>query len=288
MGISDDFCQTRPTTGFITRGTPHPYSILKLVDWIHKGELMKIGITERGDAGVDHSWYGNLVAVDGAVIITKKMSEKFNDLMLSTIKPCILHCTCTGWGGTWLEPNVPDYRTQISFLKKLLDAGFPAERAVLRLDPVIPTKEGLEKACAVLDYVQELKLPVTRVRFSVLDEYKHVKERLQSSGREPFYPDGRFQASAEQKRDVIRVLSAYPFMFESCAEDWAATASGRFTAKGCISADDIKLLGLSLPVFLAENMQHRSGCHCLSCKTELLGKKKQCPNRCVYCYWRDK
>lgn len=248
---------------------------------------MRIGITERGDAGIDYSWYGNLVAVDGAVIITKKMSEKFNELMLKAIKPCILHCTCTGWGGTWLEPNVPDYRTQIGFLEKLLDAGFPAERIVLRLDPVIPTEEGLERACAVLDYVQGTGLPVARVRFSVLDEYRHVKERLKTLGKEPFYPDGNFQASISQKSNTVRALSTYPFTFESCAEDWAADGNGKFAAKGCVSTDDIELMGLEPSVSFTENMQRRRGCHCLSCKTELLGKKKQCSNQCVYCYWRS-
>lgn len=40
---------------------------------------MKIGITERGDAGIDFSWFDKLMepgrtGFDGAVLITKKLS----------------------------------------------------------------------------------------------------------------------------------------------------------------------------------------------------------------------
>ena len=39
----------------------------------------KIGITERGDAGLDVSWVGKLDAVDGAVVITKCLSPACYD-----------------------------------------------------------------------------------------------------------------------------------------------------------------------------------------------------------------
>ena len=44
----------------------------------------KIGITERGDAGLDVSWVGKLDAVDGAVVITKCLSPACYDALWRT------------------------------------------------------------------------------------------------------------------------------------------------------------------------------------------------------------
>lgn len=250
---------------------------------------MQIGITERGDAGIDLTWSQKLASVDGAILITKCLSPAFEQAILSfsATKPIILHCTCTGWGGSWLEPNVPDYTVQLSMLQSLIQKGFPAERVVVRIDPIIPNEEGLQAACDVIDHVMELKIPVTRFRFSVYDEYAHVKQRLRDMGKEPFYPGKNFYASPAQKQDVIDTLSRYPYRFESCAEDWTQTGNkDHFATRGCISMEDINLMGLTAPDGLSENMQRRSGCHCLSVKRELLTQKRQCPNKCVYCYWK--
>lgn len=246
---------------------------------------MKIGITERGDAGIDFSWHDKLDKVDGAVIITKKLSDKFNEKLLTASKPVILHCTCTGWGGSWLEPNVQDFKTQLNYLTKLIDAGFPTENVVLRIDPIIPTEEGVNRAKAVLDYVLENKIPVSRIRFSIYDEYNHVKDRLLALGKDPFYGKS-FYAPTYMTNLVIITLAKYPFVFETCAEDILASKSNKFISKGCVSSTDLEIMNLEVPESLLENMQNRNGCHCLSCKTELLTSRAQCPNGCVYCYWK--
>ena len=251
---------------------------------------MRFGFTERGDAGVDFSWHRKLAeqSFDGAVVITKKMSPEFNRLMLTAPKPCVLHCTCTGMGGTWLEPNVPPYGEQLDNLKALIDAGFPAERCVLRIDPIIPCAEGLQAAADVLDGLGKRKIPITRVRFSVYDEYRHVKQRLRDAGRNTFYPGDDFYASDDQKRQVADVLRRYPYTYETCAEDWAARLDpDRFVVRGCLSKCDLRLMGLDDAGQFGENMQNRTGCHCLGCKAEMLACKHRCPNQCLYCYWRD-
>ena len=45
---------------------------------------MKIGITERGDAGLDFTWYNAVKTnkVDGAVLITKNITSEFTDKVL--------------------------------------------------------------------------------------------------------------------------------------------------------------------------------------------------------------
>lgn len=247
--------------------------------------LLKIGITERGDAGIDFSWYDKLDTVDGAIIITKKLSDAFIDKLLTASKPVILHCSCTGWGGTWLEPNNPSYKDQLSLLSKLIQKGFPAENIVLRIDPIFPTEEGIAKACAVLDHVIAEKLPISRFRISIYDEYNHSRQRIIASGHPAFY-GGSFYASQEMIKNTIDALKKYPFMFETCAEDFLSSRSIRFISAGCIGRRDLAIMGLAIPNDMTENPQNRKGCHCLGCKTELLERRAQCPNGCLYCYWK--
>ena len=69
---------------------------------------MKFGITEAGDAGLDFSWADKLL--DGNIIITKHLTTKNTQLLKLLIEnqdKIILHATCTGFGGTKMEPNVP-------------------------------------------------------------------------------------------------------------------------------------------------------------------------------------
>ena len=246
---------------------------------------MKIGITERGDAGINFAWYDKLNQVDGAIIITKKLSETFIDKILSASKPVILHCSCTGWGGTWLEPNNPTYREQLDMLSQLIQRGFPASNVVLRIDPIFPTTEGIARVCNVLNHVLAENLPISRIRISVYDEYKHAKERILAAGHSAFYP-GTFYAPKEMMQNTIAALSKYPFVFETCAEDFLSTQSNQFISAGCISTRDLAIMNIPYDASMTENPQNRKGCHCLSCKTELLEIRGQCPNGCLYCYWR--
>ena len=44
---------------------------------------MRIGITERGDAGIDFMWEKKLSAVDGAILITKSLNKTFLQKVLA-------------------------------------------------------------------------------------------------------------------------------------------------------------------------------------------------------------
>ena len=78
-------------------------------DWNPASGTRYIGVTERGDAGADLVWADRIKDPmwAGAVLITKRMSARFNDLVLACPKPVVVHCTCTGNGGTWAEPAAP-------------------------------------------------------------------------------------------------------------------------------------------------------------------------------------
>lgn len=258
----------------------------------------KIGITERGDAGLDLSWVEKLPLVDGTILITKNLRPAFRQAALAAMRetPLVVHVGCTGLGSLPMEPHVPAPSQQLDWLEAFIDEGFPVENLVLRIDPIIPVPRGLMRARAVLDEMLRRDIPVTRVRFSVYDEYKHARQRLIDNGFKPIYPKGNFQCSEEQKLAVVEMLAKYPFTFESCAEDWAEAMAddwadahaGSFETRGCISEKDLAIMGLKPEDYGAgRNIQGRNGCHCLACKTELLNCRHQCPHGCLYCYWKD-
>lgn len=252
---------------------------------------MRIGITERGDASIDYGWVNKASRMDGTILITKNLTDKFIQTVIDLHNngaKLIVHATCTGWGNTDFEPNVHDYKWQLTQLKKLIDTGFPASHCVLRIDPIFPTENGLKRVIEVLQEFERLDTGITRIRISVYDEYKHVKERLKAKGYQPCYGDN-FYANKQQMLSVANTLSLFPYKFEVCAENiLAQNFPQTFEQTGCISTKDFAVLGIKTVPNLSENGQKRSGCHCLTCKTELLTNKFRCPNQCIYCYWRDK
>lgn len=265
---------------------------------------MKIGITERGDASIDYQWVEKLPSVDGTILITKNLTDRFIDTVIKCYEngdKLIVHATCTGWGRTDFEPNVPDYKTQLHQLKKLIKKGFPADHCVLRIDPIFPTLSGLNRVMEVIHEFQKQKTGIKRIRISVYDEYHHVKERLKAAGYRPCYGKN-FHASPKQMESVANALRQFSYctyshhgqvtmrnQFETCAEDLLVKRYPHsFKQVGCVSNKDIELMGLEPVLNKEENGQQRTGCHCLTCKTELLTNKYRCPNQCIYCYWKDK
>ena len=191
----------------------------------------------------------------------------------------IVHATCTGYGGTELEPNVPNFTTQLTMIKMLLDDGFPAEQIVLRIDPIFPTVNGMRAVRCVL-FGRDPR--IQRCRISILDEYPHVKERFCNHGWTPIYGNS-FQASDEQLKYVAEQLKEREELFgfngltfETCAESKLVKIAkeigcGSFIEeRGCISEKDLEILGFDKTMIqdMKENPQNRKGCHCLSCKKD--------------------
>lgn len=245
---------------------------------------MRIGITERGDPSIDFSWVEKMKNMDGAIIITKNLTDKVIDEAKPYFDKIVFHVTCTGYGKTIVEPNIPAYTDQLSQARKLLSEGFSPERVVIRVDPVIPTEKGLKRAERVI--CDAVSMGFTRFRVSIMDAYPHVRERFKENNIEPPYGD-YFSASYKMMSDMDNMLrsikSKHPhIVIESCAEGKLKET----VQTGCVSEKDFALLGLKM-----ENIDNagyqRKGCLCCSAKTELLAEKKQCPYKCLYCYWRN-
>ena len=251
----------------------------------------KIGITERGDAGLDLSWVGKLDAVDGAVVITKCLSPACYDALLANKEKLILHATLTGHGHSVLEPAVPPPYEEFDALMTLVDAGFPKERVVIRVDPIIPTEKGLRVAGSVIRTC--MRKGFSRYRVSLIDMYQHARDRFAANGLPcPYGPSG-FAPNQEQIAAANKMLHDAKIYWtaefgrplaglriESCAEPGLTEA----IPCGCISSYDLALLSLEDENADVTGLQ-RKNCLCYSGKTELLSNRKQCEHGCLYCYW---
>jgi len=241
----------------------------------------KIGITESSEVSFNLDVFDRLY--DGNIIITKRLTNNLIDKLIEHKDKIILHLTCTGYGNSVLEPFVPTMEVTRKKFGLLLEKGFPIEQCVLRIDPCIPTEEGLGKMCSVVKLFSDTG--IKRVRFSVLDMYDHVKKRFNEKGLE--IPFETFHAPLEIRKEMYDVLCElgmkYGFEVEACAEPGIESVP-------CLSQKDIDILGLTDKIRLVGSKEQRKNCSCPSNKQELIegkDKAKRCKNSCLYCFWSD-
>lgn len=236
--------------------------------------MINFGITERGDAGLDFEWENHLQP--GNIIISKSLNDKLIEKLVLHQKQCIFHMTCTGYGRTIVEPNVQPFKWTINQYSKLIQAGFPANQIILRVDPIIPTEKGIKLAINVIQaYLQQCPIQNPRVRFSFLDMYPHVKQRFLEA--KISLPYDTFIAPYNLREKCLKELRKLPIQLEACAENVSEKI-------GCISKKDYDTLNLD---FEETNFQkQRKDCACCCKKIELLNTPKQCAHKCLYCYWK--
>lgn len=235
---------------------------------------MKIGITERGDIVFDNSWISKISNMDAIILISKGIpSYDSIHYILDNSHKIIYHATTTGYGGLPLEPNVLNYIDRLYELDKFCLLGFPRSQVVIRIDPIIPTLEGIVIAKRVIDLANQYGF--TRFRYSIIDLYPHVIKRMIDNSIE--VPNSN-NYRIDILRSMIYQYKLKGLRFESCAE----LDDNRV---GCISNYDLSILGIKKE--LSGSSNQRPNCLCPSCKTELLTKGKcPCPYGCIYCYWR--
>lgn len=231
---------------------------------------MFIGVTECADPGLDFGWVKNLLPAN--IIISKNINDRLIKEVLAHKKNIILHVTCTGLGGSVLEKNVPNHTYTYSQVIKLLEAGFPSEQIVLRVDPIIPGHTDV-----IEPVLEEFEGLVKRCRYSFLDMYQHVKVRFQEANIE--LPYESFNAPFQLQRQVGEVLKKYDYEYESCAENTSHKL-------GCASYKDLQILGIKDYQIPSNARQQRSTCSCLP-KKQLLPFGTKCNHKCLYCFWKD-
>lgn len=237
---------------------------------------LSIGITECGDAALDTTWQDE--KVDIYILVTKAPHLLPKDLPAQTI----IHCTITGYGGTWLEPQVAPATRTLDAYRRLVKTYGP-HRVVLRVDPIIPQDEWWDRS---LEVIRKTK---GRTRVSFIDAYDHARWRIEQAGHSPaeiFSWEG-FHAPLElrQKRleEIEQVVSTRKYAsVEVCGEPNMPT-------EGCASVLDVLAVGRMASEIDPLFRPKRPGCTCLLAKRELLAKRRPrpCPHGCLYCYWKD-
>lgn len=230
--------------------------------------MVRIGVTERGDAGLDFAWMNKTASFDGMILITKHLSFGFIEQAAKV--NAIVHATITGHGGTIYEPKVPPLVISKQLFQKLVDKIGP-EKVVLRIDPIIPTDSGIAKAIFVYQQLHENMSKKTRVRISFMDNYEYVKKRFTNAGLKPL--DYYFHAPIELRE---KIASYFPDA-EICGEPG-------MKCLGCVSENDLNVLNIKGEPKIGG--WQREECKCLAYKIEMLSNKRQCRGGCIYCYWK--
>lgn len=238
----------------------------------------RIGTCEAGEIAYNLDAFNRLYK--GNIIITKRLTDKLIEKLIEHKDKIILHLTVTGMGNTRIEPFVPTPQKTLEKLHKLLDGGFPTSHIVLRVDPIVPTRKGVETAIGVLRLFRGLG--IKRVRISFLDNYKHVRERFKEIGVELY--DGNFHAPLKER---LKCLTAIKYSAEECGyETVEACGEPCIDSIPCLSQKDIDILGLTDEILLEGSAEQRKNCGCPANKSELLRiKPHQCEHKCLYCYW---
>lgn len=199
----------------------------------------------------------------------------------------IYHATCTGLGGTIIEPNVPTIEEKLNHINRLINKGLSPEHIVIRIDPLFPKImiDIINKICNI-NYIENLKKilnfaeenNIIRIRYSYLDLYHHVLERLKKVITN-FEIDKNF---IYEYQNEIQLETMKPgLLYSACAEcdvpEWHKV--------GCISDEDLTVLGIFGK--FSGKLGQRKFCLCPGNKFELLKNKTRCKHKCVYCYWKD-
>ena len=239
-----------------------------------------IGITERGDAALDTSWINWVSKGNAAILITKDPIKLknilFENIPIFCYKNIIMHCTVTGMGGTYLEPNVPAYKDIKSDLMNLKTdfelKGFSLAKLVLRVDPIIPVSPALEEQIKVIEELGNENY-FDEVRISFIDNYYHNRDRVS-------LPWESLHAPLEMRQ------AAYDKIKQACNLPLNICGEPGFTCNGCVSESDIKALGRKIEDYSLVMNGQRQFCSCIAAKKELLNNKHPCAHNCAYCYWK--
>lgn len=240
----------------------------------------RIGVTEIGDPCFHLEIFDNLYR--GNIIITKHLTDKLCGKLIENSDKIILHISCTGYGGTIVEPFVPPYQKTYSQCVDMMKAGFPSSHIVLRIDPIIPTDKGVKLAMNVMS--QFANIGIKRLRISFLDNYKHVRDRF-TEKKIPLLYGGKFHEDLGKRKEILAMLNDHSTAcgfksLECCGEP-------NIDSVPCLSQTDIDILGLK-DIELVGSSEQRESCGCPTNKSELIrDMPHRCSHQCLYCYLKD-
>jgi hypothetical protein len=192
-----------------------------------------------------------------------------------------LNITITGWGSTWLEPLVPKVNLMIDHLNELTTK-IDLNRIKLRIDPGIPTIEGINRAISVIKNVNPLPKVITSI-IQFYNGHSSIFNKLNIDRRFYTIKSGRaiFPEKTIANRWLECLLQARPDaikLISFCGMPYDISKAEHY---GCVDEDLLKAIGVNKFLKIAPGIQ-RPGCKCVI-------RKKQacsgfCDHGCKYCY----
>ena len=212
----------------------------------------------------------------------------------------------TGYGDSIYEPGVPPVKDVFLALGQVSEKY--RSHVVVRIDPIVPTPDGIARAVCVYNMAINLGF---KTRVSILDLYPHSLRRLQNI---------EAVARDEIRASMIRVsvdlvprlkmrLNEYTlnralesqYSFNGKPTEHLPTAERAeilathfpnaevcgepgITSTGCVNSGVCQALGVE---YAGGQKGQRSYCPCGAQKFELLKKAKRCEHSCWYCFWKD-
>lgn len=192
-----------------------------------------------------------------------------------------VNITISGWGSSWLEPGAPDPETMIHYFNDLTEK-IDLNRIRLRIDPGIPTEEGIIRATRVLTNIS--KLP--KVLTSLIQCYSWQKNIFNKLGIDlEFYSVKFGNALFPEKvladrwyECLLQVRPDAKELISFCGMPYEVDGA---IHTGCVDEDLLKAIGVTEFKKLLPGKQ-RPGCKCIIKKKQACFGK--CEHKCQYCY----
>lgn len=139
------------------------------------------------DAFYDTNWDGTLESnYKDTIFVTKTVPspDTLAKLLKFTKNPYI-YITITGYGDTIMEPGIPDWFKTLVQAKELQETT-KFNGIVIRIDPIIPTQKGIEKALKI--FQTAINKGFNKFTYEFFRNDKNTTEKLQKA-RLPVPPD---------------------------------------------------------------------------------------------------
>ena len=176
-----------------------------------------------------------------------------------------------------MEPGSPSFTDSMAMFDEAVRM-LGKDRVVLRIDPIIPTPDGIVRAKTVHDFLTGVKCTARPEHGTKSEDQLHGQlparqGTVQGGGASGGQPGYDFHAPLAERLKIAE----YFVGAEICGEPG-------MKCTGCISELDLRILGIeATPAMLGVQ---RPNCKCLAGKRELLKHRGQCASRCLYCYWK--
>lgn len=131
---------------------------------------------------------------------------------------------------------------------------------------------------------------ISRIRFSTLNMYNHVKSRFKKNDID--YPYQNYSCPQSMRDDLIDFVLEYfnvttdiVWDKDICAE--VDLRAGKILRRACVSQKDLEVLGIEDKITLVGSGKQRASCLCPDNKRQIIRcRPGRCDHGCLYCYWK--